>query len=53
MAKEYGVRYSKFKGKEGYLVVDEKFFNTPEKLEKFVKKLENDNNFNEIIAWTI
>ena len=52
MEKEHGVRYLKFKGRDGYLVSEEKFFNTPEKLQKFVEKLENDPNFYEVVAYT-
>ncbi len=47
----YSVRWSEL-DKKGYIVTKEKFFNTSKSLDLFLEKLENKDNFHEILAYS-
>jgi len=50
--KDFAIRYQMFKGKDGEVVTKEKFFPSKEKLDAFVDKIVDDNNFKEILAFS-
>jgi len=48
---EYGVRWTEF-DRQDRLVSKQRMFKSAESRDKFIEKLRNKNNFNEIIAIT-
>jgi len=48
--KDFAVEYSMFKGRDGHLVTMRKEFSTKAQMDKFIDKISDHDNFNEILA---
>ena len=51
--KPYGVRYRVFAGREGRLATKEAWFKTSQAMERGIEKLQNSDNFYEVVAYSL
>ena len=51
--KPYGVRYRVFAGREGRVATKEAWFKTSQAMERGIEKLQNSDNFYEVVAYSL